>query len=337
MARGTQGPLDPDQLVGEYRLYDRAVDIVSIYHWLFTGTKELPATVEHFERYPRVPTDAGSVVTPDFTFLFKDGRGIAAEIANIALHDGSVESLCRQLDKYSRLTHLPDAQGGLSPVRVLDVVYLTPIETASAAVRRVCAERLDSPDHWYKPARRPVVIQFAASPDFYVLQFWPDKSVNGSLEPGGDANYCNFEDMKVKPGHFAANKVKFGFMNDPVKPLYLATRLWTSIFPSRFGTDGVFEASGTEITRVVQDQYGIVRSTDVDAAMAILRVAGLATEKDGVWRVRRRNLRPIASDIHAAIAKMIDQGPPTSKKRKRSSHDSPPLFEFDEMAGEATA
>lgn len=335
MARGTKGPLDPDALVSDFRLYDRAVDIVSIYHWLFTSTKELPSTVEHFERYPRVPGDGGSVVTPDFTVLFKDGRGIAAEIANIALHDGSVESLCRQLEKYSRLTELPNAQGGFSPVQALDVIFLTPIETASAAVRRVCAERLDAPDHWYKPARRPVVIQFAASSDFYVLQFWPDRSVNGALEPSEDANYCDFDDLKVRPDHFAPNKVKYGFMNDPVKPLYLATRLWTSVFPSRFGTNDVFEATADEITRVVQDQYGIIRANDVDAAMAILRVAGLASEKDDVWRVRRRNLRPIASDVHAAIARLIDQGPSPSRRKARTN-DGPPLFEFDD-AGAVTA
>jgi len=308
------------------------VDIVSIYQWLFTETKELPSTVAHFERYPRIPVSDEVTLTPDFTVLFHDGRGIAGEIANTARHEGSIESLCSQLQKYSRLTELPNAGGGMSPVDPIDVLWLTPMETATAAVRRVF-ERFDDPTHDYKPLRRPVVVQFSSNPDNYVLQFWPDKSVTGALAPTDVFSYADFdEDMKVPPDKFKHVKVKYAFMNDPVKPLYLATRLWTSIFPSQFGTSEEFVATTQEIAEVVKAQYGHVRTADVEAAMGILRAAGLATDAKPRWRVRRRKLRHLG-EVHEAIAGLVDRGTSEPRRRKGSSQGELALFDLDSESG----
>ena len=95
MARGTGSPIDPDKLIADYKLYDRSVDVVSAYHWLFTETEGLPSTVAHFERYPKIEHSDGNVATPDFTVLFDDGTGIAAEIANLARHDTVRVKKCR--------------------------------------------------------------------------------------------------------------------------------------------------------------------------------------------------------------------------------------------------
>jgi hypothetical protein len=169
-------------------------------------------------------------MTPDFTVLFKNGSGWVAEIANVARHEGSVESICHQLDKYASIEALPNSSGGLTPVSSLDVVLLTPIDTATDAARRIFKERIEDDDHWYKPAHRPILIQFAALSDHYVLQVWPDTAANGEFLSGGEPNYGAFTELKPRAEHFTPNKVAYGFMNDPVPALYMATRLWLNVF-----------------------------------------------------------------------------------------------------------
>lgn len=330
MARGTGSPLDPDELVCGYVTYDRTVDVVSIYHWLFTETKELPPTVEHFERYPKLQTTEGEL-TPDFTVLFRNGTGWVAEIASIALPDGSVESLCHQLDKYSKVAELPNSAGGRTAVSELDVVLLTPMDNATDAVRRIFTDRIDDLAHWYSPARKPVMIQFAPTPDHYVLQVWPGPE-NGEFHSGGTPNYRNWSDLKPPPKRFAGNKVKYAFANDPIPPLYLATRLWLNIFPSRFGASGaVDEATTAEITQLVREQYGRGRTLEVEAAMVMLRTAGLVTFANNVWKIRRRRLGRTDSDAHVAIAEFAagarTLGGLDSRRRKRNSPDQPTLFD----------
>lgn len=309
MARGTGSPFDPDKLIADFRLYDRSVDVVSAYHWLFTETAGLPATVSHFERYPKIRHSDGKVATPDFTVLFNDGTGIAAEIANLALHDNSVEKLCKQLDRYTTLTCLPDATGTFTSVDMLDVVFLSPMETADAAVQRVFLDRADSLEHWFKPKRRPVLIEFAANPDRYVFRFWPEKSINGTLHMGDrDPNYANFkESLKISPVHFGPNKIRYGFMNDPVPSLYMATRLWMNVFPSEFGAGATeFTANAFKIAGLLRAQYQHGTSDDVRAAMDVLVAASLATETArNTWKVARRSLRRDDHDVHVAIAERV--------------------------------
>ncbi|WP_322411140.1 hypothetical protein [Microbacterium invictum] len=332
--RGTGGPLDPDRLIADFRIYDRSVDIVSIYHWLFTETRELPSTVSHFERYPRIPHADGRVATPDFSVLFTDGTGIVAEIANIARHDNSVEKLCAQLLRYDGIEALPNARGGMTAVSHVDVIFLTPIDDAEAAVRRVLAERLDDPEHGYKPAHRPVLIQFAQNSDRYVLQQWPDKSINGSLFIGDrHPNYGEFDNaLKVAPDLFGPNKVRYGFMNDPVPPLYMATRRWSSVFPSAFGV-GAEEITVTnqEVAETLMAQYAHGTVTDARTAMEILAAAGLVRPTtSGAWRLRRRNLRVAGADIHQAIAaRLSEQKSPRRRGRAVAAQDDTGLFGAD--------
>lgn len=345
MVRGTGSPVDPDALVDEYALYDRSVDIVSIYDWLFTETRHLPPTVAHFERYPRIRHSDGQACTPDFTVLFTDGTGIVAEVANIALNDESVDKLCRQLARYATLTDLPVANGTTAPVTVVDVLYLSPIRITGAAVRRVLVERLDDPDHWYSSPRRPVIVQFAQEPDRYVFQIYPDAALNGSLHVGDRtekaANYGLWhEELNATPAHFAANKVEHAFMNDPVPPLYMATRLWANVFPSAYGTDmAEVTVNAAEVAALVRGQYGHGTTDDVRAALNMLAAAGLATpDKTGnTWTVRRRNLRHDGPDVHRAIADRIGAAPasrvrqagvaPVVRGRRAPDHGQGTLFD----------
>lgn len=293
----------------EFELYDRSVDVVSAFHWLYTETKELPDLVAHFERYPTIKVRVGETereVTPDFTVLFRDGTGLVAEIANIALPEKSVDSLCRQLLNYSTVTELPDGTGGAVPVSGVDVLFLSPIKTAGDAVRRVFSERLDNAEHWYSPVERPALMQFAQQPDEYVFQLWPDKSINGSLRPHGDLKLASLDvsQLVIKPGFFAQNKVQYAFCNDPVPALYLATRLVVSVFPvMHLDPRQVFTTTVEDIVAILRAQYGHGRTTDVQRALDLLRAAGLVTKTvDGSWRILRGRAGLGRENVHISIA-----------------------------------
>src|SRR5690606_14002705 len=216
---GASDPQPDPELLREYELYDRSVDVVSAFHWLFTETSDMPTSVLHFERYPRIAAKVDGesrILTPDFSVVFRDGTGLVAEIANIALHDNSVDKLCRQLLNYSSLAALPGPGGKPIAVSAVDVVFLSPLKTAADAAQRVFVDRLENDAHWYKPSERPVLVQFAQQPDEYVFQPWPDGGQNGSFRAHGasEIEKMRFRQLVVKPAHFADNKIRFAFCND---------------------------------------------------------------------------------------------------------------------------
>ncbi|MFE9784990.1 hypothetical protein ACFYO7_06365 [Nocardia salmonicida] len=324
---------DREQLLKDFQRYDRDVDIVSIYHWLFTET-DLAPTVRHFERYPRVKAADGNRATPDFSVLFNDGSGIVGEIANTALHDNSIEKLCKQLGRYDSLNYLPCGPNRLCPAKPIDVIFLSPMETAADAVHRIMIERHSNPSHPYKPARKPVVVQFARTPDKYVLQKWPDPELIGQLFQGSRSpSYTNFGTLNVPPYRFSANKVRFAFMNDTVAPLYLATRLWASVFPTDFrvAIDEEFETTTQEIVSSLRRHYEHGKADDVRAAMSVLSASALATpvgDNGNKWVVKRRKLRDKNMDVHKIIVDRIGRisvdNPP--QKRRTSSTIHPGQF-----------
>ncbi|MGA9635279.1 MAG: hypothetical protein WBQ41_08575, partial [Solirubrobacterales bacterium] len=160
---------DPEECIQEllrgFTTYDRAVDVVSVFEMIFTASDtDLPGTVKHFERFPRVSQEDGDPLTPDFTILFDDQGGLVGEIARIALRDESVESLCRQIAKYDGIKQLPDGSKE-APTTHSDVLLLVPQTIGPAAVKRVITERAANEDHWYQPAAFPCVVQFGYDED----------------------------------------------------------------------------------------------------------------------------------------------------------------------------
>ncbi|MGF0316530.1 hypothetical protein [Nocardia fluminea] len=301
------------------------MDIVSIYHWLFTET-DLAPTVRHFERYPRIQAPDGNQATPDFSVIFNDGSGIVGEIANLALHENSIEKLCKQLGRYDTLTQLPGGENRLCHANPVDVMYLSPMETAADAVKRIMINRYADPEHPYKPGRKPVVVQFTRTSDDYLLQFWPNPEVVGQLYRGSrDPNYATYDStLKIQPNRFRANKVQFAFMNDTVAPLYMATRLWVSVFPTKYPVliDEEFETTTAEIVAALREYYGMGKADDVRAAMSVLSAGALATpmgDRGNRWVVKRRKLRDKdKKDVHRIIVDRLGNNPddsPRSRKR----------------------
>lgn len=323
----------------DYQLYDRNVDIVSAFEWFFTLTSDMPRVVAHFERYPTIRVRVGTEmrqITPDFTVLFVDGTAWVAEIANISLQESSVDKLCAQLQNYSLITEVPGRDGARVPVSGVDVVFFTPITVGADAAHRVFSERFENAEHPYKPAERPVLVQFAQQPDEYVFQPWPDRTQNGYFRPHGEGQLLemSFRQLKMKPGFFAATKVKYAFCNDPVPPLYLATRLVMSVFPALKGNDpgNAFETTTVDVLAELRRQYGHGRVADVTKALELLRSAALVSTKDGnTWRVLRSRVSIGDDDVHRSIlARVGKAAKPKPKRTPTIISGAVPLFDSPE-------
>jgi hypothetical protein len=300
-------------LLDDFDTYDQYVDVVSAFEWLLTDTSELPGTVRHFERYPRVPGPNGATLTPDFTVLFADGTCLIGEIAKLALHPNSVEKACSQIGKYATITEVPCSQSGLSAkVTNPDVLLLVPADVGLAAVQRIIKERFLDPGHGYKPSKPPAIAQYSRTVDRddfkYTFQHIPDPA-NGVLPatPEPSVGQLLSQGLNVPARYFKDTKAARKFMNDPIKPLYLATHLWTATFPTQFGPAGNHdvEVDPQGIVATLRAQFRTGRTSEVRAALNLLWQAGLAADnRDGTWTVSRRALRLRGErDVHRIIAR----------------------------------
>ena len=323
---------DPDELLRDHRLYDQYVDVVSAFEWLFTETNTMPATVRHFERFPRYEGPDGNPVSPDFSVLFGDGTGLVGEIARIALHDESEEDLCRQIGRYDALARLPGPADQLVDVEHVDVLLLVPLDIGTDVVRRVVSERLLDAEHPYQPSQRPCIVQYVAQPDKYVFQRRPDPS-NGRLrdngrDPGLGA-WLDQGDFKPPASGFAHVKAHRPFMNDPVAPLYLACQLWTKVFPTAavsvhaVGDYRPLVLDVNDLAAVVAGMYGPIGRKALRNAMSILVAARCAEELSADrWRIAWGDLaHRSGEEVGEVLGTTYRRSPP---RRGRSSDSSRP-------------
>lgn len=318
---------DPEELLQEHRLYDQYVDVVSAFEWLFTETKAMPDTVAHFERFPRLEGSDGNPATPDFSVLFLDGTGLVGEIARVALHEASVEDLCRQIARYDSLTQLPGADGVPVAVDHVDVLLLVPLDIGTDVVRRVITERLQDVAHPYTPSHPPCIVQYVAQPDKYVFQRRPDSGNGGLRDRDRDpalGAWLARGDFKPPAGGFAPIKAQRPFMNDPVAPLYLACQLWTKVFPTLtaattpVGDYKPLIMTVDELAVEVGALYGRVGRTALKKAMAIL-VASRCAETLGIdrWRVAWGDLAHKGGEEVGEVLARRTQTPPAKGPIRR--------------------
>jgi hypothetical protein len=299
-----------ERLLHGFTTYDRAVDVVSAFEMAFTTSRsQVPGTVRHFERFPRVPGPDDTTLTPDFTVVFEDGTGLAGEIARLALHENSAEGLCRQIAKYDALRQLPDA-AGLAEVSQMDVLLLVPQSVGVAAVKRIVVDRFANPDHPYKPSVAPCVVQFAFDEDRYIFQRLLDPR-NGTLRDENRADGLGrwFEengDFKARPSRFSDIKSARAFINDPVDPLYLATHLWAKTFPTMAGDSPRpvrLEVRSADLAAELRERFGGVLASDVDRALDLLKTAKLADQTTDGCVIAWEELRvPGEKDLAHALA-----------------------------------
>jgi hypothetical protein len=305
--------------------YDHAVDVVSAFEMLYTvSDTKLPATVRHFERFPRISVDE-QVSTPDFALVFNDGGGLAGEIARIALHDNSVESLCRQIYRYDSLTRLPIGTGTVE-VSFCDVLLLMPMDITTPAIRRILHERMAAPGHWYKPSVPPCVVQFGFDGAKWVFQRYADPA-NGTLREenraDGISKWFPNTSINVRPERFAEIKAARAFMNDSVDSLYLATHLWSKSFAtmaSEHDTDLplLLETTVDELGSDLRTKYGHISNDDVRRALELLATAKLAEgTAEGTWYVAWDRLYGVGErELERVLASRACRPPATTRLRR---------------------
>jgi hypothetical protein len=295
------------------------VDVVSAFEMVFTDSRsELPATVRHFERFPRIPVADGHSLTPDFTVLFDDGAGMVGEIARLSRRDESVDDLCAQLARYDALDQLPDGSG-LTEVTYVDVVLLVPLDVGPAAVRRVIYERALSDEHPYVPRTLPCIVQFGFDEGRYIFQRLPDPHNglprDGDRPDGLGGWFTRNGDFRAQPKRFASIKAARAFMNDPVDDLYLATHLWAKTLPTDAGEAGAARpvrvtVRPADLAAALRTQHGGVRSSDVERALGLLATAKLAELTPDGWIVAWEELRsPGEQDLAHIIARRACRPP----------------------------
>lgn len=285
------------ELLRSHEIYDDLVSIVSAFEFLFTEVGSLVPTVEHFERYPSVKHSVDNrSTTPDFTVVFKDGVGLAGEIARFPLHENGVDKLCSQIQRYDTLDVLPGATA--SPVEVpqgVDVLLIVPFSLGTAAVKRVLRDRMLADGHAYAPGRAPCIVQYTKDSERYTFQRINDPA-NGRLRESnrseGLGAWLEADNVPVRADRFQQIKAARRFGNDPIDPLYLAAHLWVTEFAElsqeqpRIGRYVSLVVDTPAVANRLRTRYGKGGKKDVDRAMAILGAAQLATPLGGSkWRV----------------------------------------------------
>lgn len=299
-------------LLAGFDTYDQHVDVVSAFEWVFSDpeVKQMPSTVTHFERFPRVRGDDGTELTPDFTVLFNDGSAIIGEIAKVGLAEESVDHLCQQLGKYATVTEVPAGGGAAVATTHVDVMCITPMKAGLDVYERVIVERYREPGNAFKPPAPPCIVQFSRDENSYTFQRIRADG-NGTLFAGErDPHIQRYLDRGFSPPvrHFIRVKVARPYINDPVDVLYLCTQLWTRVWPDRHGgRQAVIQVDCAETAGYLRERYGYVRASDVRRAVELLSRVGLAArDDDGAWHVALRMLGSAAEkDVHRVIASRL--------------------------------
>lgn len=312
MTTAREGRLSEERrLLDGYDVYDRAVDVVTVFEWLHTdhSVDDVPATVAHFERYPTMQAPDGKPATPDFTIAFKKGPAIVGEIARFSRHPGSIDSLCSQIGRYDTLPGVPGSNGKIIAAEI-DVVLLVELHLGMPALQRILKERYENAEHDYKPARPPVIVQYARNGGKYTFQRLPDPS-NGTVRDDGRRKsvgaYVTKDGLAVSAAQFAHVKAARVFVNDQMDHLYLATQLWSKTFPTLFGrpTEDAVTVTEARLAEVLREHFRHGKVKDVRHALALLDRAGLATQGDtkGEWKIPWRQLNTSKGrDLHQTIA-----------------------------------
>lgn len=310
-AGGLASRVDRDDLIRCAEIYDTAVGIVSAFHTLFTKQRDLAPTVVHFERYPELAHGDGNPATPDFVVLFVDGSVLVGEIANLPLADQGVDRLCSQILRYDSLPEVPASMGAVVPPAWVDVLLFVNVGTGTAAVHRIIDDRLESPDHPYKPSVPPCIVTAIPGSSGYTFMRQGDAS-NGQLREGerlGIGDWMMKADINVPANYFVDNKAEWAFVNDPIDPLYLATHLWTHEFATkaasqpRTGSVVRLALNCGDLASELKAKYGKGSRSEVDHAMDLLGRGKFATRLDGAnWEVAWGDFAHADDDLRGAIA-----------------------------------
>jgi hypothetical protein len=327
-------PSDREQLLREYREYDAKVDIVSAFEVYFRESTSLPATVAHFERFPRYRAPDGEIVTPDFTVLFNDRTLLVGEISKLARAEGSLESLLHQIGRYDTLTLAPSeprAGGGheLVDVEAVDVLVLVPDGESNAAIDRI-DRAIEERRFGYAPRQRPTVMgwSFDSAGSRYIFKY-DDRSNNPRPRAHGRnpslTNWLqeNHDTLKCPAERLAPLKVRHRFMNDRPPGLYMATILWLDVLPATASPQAPpldLEAKAANLADYLRESYGWGDVNAVNIGLEFLQRGGLVRQTADGWAVELKEVASSSSEVHAELLRRHlakPKGPVTAADRKQ--------------------
>jgi hypothetical protein len=329
-------PSDREQLLREYREYDAKVDIVSSFEVFFRESTSLPATVAHFERFPRYKAPDGRAVTPDFTVLFTDGTLLVGEISRLAREERSLEDLLHQIGRYDTLTQAPSgplAGGGhtLVDVESVDVLVLVPDGESNAAIDRI-NQAIKERRYGYAPQQRPTVMGWSldVAGSRYIFKY-DDRSNNPrprthGREPSLTSWLQGAYDTLICPAaRFAPLKVRHRFMNDRPPGLYMATMLWLDALPAVANPQVPpvdLEVGAADLAAYLRESYGWGDTDAVNSGLAFLQRAGLARPTASAWAIELKEVATSRDEVHTELLRRHlarPTGPITAADREQAA------------------
>lgn len=326
-------PAEREQLLRDYRAYDRAVDIVSVFEVYFTAVAEMAATVRHFERFPRYDGPDGEPVTPDFSVFFNDDTMLVGELSRLALPEESRNELTTQIGRYDQLREGPcgGMKGGghhLCPVKAVDVLLLMPDDVANAACDRI-AGAIEDKNHPYFPSRRPSILAWSFDPDSGAYTFKYDDRAGNPRPPARDRSpgleewlKTNADTLRGMPEHFLPIKTARRFMNDRAPAIYMATILWLEVLPRLApGIPPVdIDIKAAEVADWIRTNLGGGDADMVARACEFLVRAGLAVPRQDGWRIGLMEIASSQEDVHQELVRRYlskPAGPATKAAREK--------------------
>lgn len=329
-------PSDREQLLREYREYDAKVDIVSSFEVFFRESTSLPATVAHFERFPRYKAPDSRDVTPDFTVMFNDRTLLVGEISKLAREERSLEDLLHQIGRYGTLTQAPSgprAGGGhtLLDIEAVDVLVLVPDGESNAAIDRI-DQAIEERRYGYAPRQRPTVMgwSFDVAGSRYIFKY-DDRSNNPrprthGREPSITSWLQEAHDtLRCPAARFAPLKIRHRFMNDRPPGLYMGTMLWLDALPAAASPRVPpvdLEVSAADLAAYLRENYGWGDTDAVNGGLAFLQRGGLARPTADGWAIELKEVATSRDEVHAELLRRHlarPTGPVTAADRKQAA------------------
>lgn len=300
-----------EELLKEFSVYDKAVDIVSCWEssMNYIYTEEFDRF--YFDRFPSLDTGE-KTLTPDFTVFFDESYGLLGEIKRTFPNDRrAILSELEQIASYDDELAIKHAEDGYTVPDTCDILII--IEGSSAPQIGTRLQRIITEENEFDFTSNPVLIRYHFNQDALMSRYEfqrvtqlefefqdDDLDVEDSLSDllGGEGEY---QTLRVYPKHFSSFKVRKPICNDAPPGQYLATFLWHKIFPEYLNEDQYeiwqatngqkeipVEVSVDELTERVNSYMhnGTVKQVWIRRALDFLCGADLAEEDDGEYNIR---------------------------------------------------
>ena len=305
-----------EEQLKQFDVYDQAVDIVSCWECFLDHVYSGVFSDFHFERFPKLPQNAGDPLTPDFTVFFNEDYALIAEIKRtFPTDDDAFESTLDQILKYDQDLGIKRAQGDRATSEVCDLMVILSGSAAPQIGTRINNRLMHDPDYDFDKNLITLRYQYNSSATLSRYEFQrvtevdhefrddplpSDISLSNSIGEEG-----NYDTMECYPKHFTPVKVKKPICNDEPPGAYLATILWNKVLPECLDRDQYLRWQQGTVQKTMEIHTTVSEMTDrlnaymadgepneswVEEALNFLCDAELAEENSGQFVVKFRDL-----------------------------------------------